>query len=67
MPEMLPCPECGEVPQIGYCCGEYFVYGEDPKCPYCGHAFTEMHSSELLEIEAWNERARMPRMELSNG
>ena len=25
-------------------------------CP-CGDAFTEMHSSGALEIEAWNRRA----------
>ena len=23
--ELKPCPECGEVPMIGYACGEYFI------------------------------------------
>lgn len=57
MSELKPCPRCGVPPKIGYVCGEYFVYGENIGCPYCGAAFTEMHSSEELEIEAWNRRA----------
>lgn len=24
--ELKPCPKCGEVPQIGYVCGEHFVF-----------------------------------------
>lgn len=51
------CPVCKKIPKLGYCCGEYFVHGEDPNCPCCGTAFMEMHSSEELEIDAWNRRA----------
>ena len=54
---LKPCPVCHKVPKLGYCCGEYFVAGEDPDCPGCGTAFTEMHSSPQLEIDAWNRRA----------
>ena len=54
---LKPCPVCHKVPHLGYCCGEYFVQGEDPGCPACGTAFTEMHSSPELEVEAWNRRA----------
>ena len=57
MDELKPCPKCKVPPKIGYACGEYFVYGEDHNCQYCGDAFAEMHSSEVLEIEAWNRRA----------
>ena len=56
MAELKPCPQCGVPPHIGYCCGEYFIYGDDPECPYCGNSFTEMHASEQGEIEAWNRR-----------
>lgn len=55
--ELLPCPRCGVPPHLGYCCGEYLIAGDDPGCPYCGNAFVEMHSSELMEIRAWNRRA----------
>ena len=54
---LKPCPVCNKVPHPGYCCGEYYVSGDDPDCPGCGTAFTEMHSSADLEIEAWNRRA----------
>lgn len=54
--ELKPCPRCGVSPHMGYCCGEYMIYGDDPNCPYCGNAFTEMHSNELDEIRAWNRR-----------
>lgn len=55
MLELKPCPKCGGVPQIGYACGEYFVIGEKKDCPVCGVcSFVEMHSSEEMEIEAWN-------------
>lgn len=57
--ELKSCPKCGVPPKIGYACGEYLVYGDDPECPYCGHDFTEMHSSEKLEIDAWNRRVEM--------
>lgn len=56
MAELKPCPFCRKTPKIGYACGEYLVYGDDDDCPGCGIAFTEMHSSEVLEIEAWNRR-----------
>ena len=56
MSELKPCPLCGVPPKIGYACGEYFVCGEDADCPVCGLDFCEMHSSEELEIEAWNRR-----------
>ena len=57
MTELKPCPACKKIPQIGYACGEYFVFGDDEDCPGCGIDFTEMHSSEQLEIEVWNRRA----------
>lgn len=25
MAELKPCPQCGEMPEIGYACGEYFI------------------------------------------
>lgn len=56
MVELLPCPECGDVPEVGYACGEYFIMSTvHPvgEC-FCGN-FTEMHSSEEKEIEVWNE------------
>lgn len=56
MAELKLCPQCGVVPYIGYACGEYLVIGNDD-CPCCGIDFTEMHSNENLEIEAWNRRA----------
>lgn len=52
---LAPCPVCGQTPHLGYCCGEYFVYGDNPKCPCCGGTnFCEMHSNLRQEIEAWN-------------
>ena len=56
MAELKPCPHCGRVPLIGYACGEYFIVGAVRDCPVCDD-FTEMHSSEAIEIEAWNRRA----------
>lgn len=50
------CPKCGKPPHLDYCCGEYFIHGDDPDCPYCGTAFTEMHSDPRMEIDAWNRR-----------
>ena len=52
--DVKPCPRCGEVPNIGYACGEYFIMGATEGCPVCD-GFTEMHSSEEQEIYAWNE------------
>ena len=54
---LRPCPRCKKRPRLSYCCGEYFVAGDDPDCPYCGTAFTEMHASPKLEADAWNRRA----------
>lgn len=56
MKNLKRCPVCQEVPQLHYCCGEYLIGGADPACPACGNAFTEMHSNEQMEIEAWNRR-----------
>lgn len=56
IPEIAPCPQCGEVPRMSYCCGEYFIFGifkETDTC-FCDH-FTEMHSSMKSEVEAWNK------------
>ena len=50
------CPKCRKPPHLGYCCGEYFISGDDPNCPYCGTAFSEMHSDPRMEIDAWNRR-----------
>ena len=55
--QLKPCPVCKKIPRLGYCCGEYFIAGDDPDCPGCGTAFAEMHSSPQLEIDAWNRRA----------
>jgi len=57
MAELKPCPFCGVPPKMAYVCGEYFVMGENDDCPYCGNAFTEMHSNEQLMEDAWNRRA----------
>ena len=54
---LAPCPVCGQTPHLGYCCGEYFIHGNDPKCPCCGIAFSEMHSDPAMEIDAWNRKA----------
>lgn len=57
MEELKPCPVCHKIPEIGYACGEYFIMSEDDDCPVCGiNGFTEMHSNEEQEIEAWNRR-----------
>ena len=57
MEELKPCPVCHKIPTIAYACGEYFIMSEDDECPVCGvYGFTEMHSSEEREIEAWNRR-----------
>lgn len=56
LPSISKCPACGKTPSLGYACGEYFVVGSNVGCPVCD-AFSEMHSSEMMEIEAWNRRA----------
>lgn len=53
---LRPCKVCGKVPAMGYCAAEYFVYGDDPHCPGCGNAYTEMHSSDTYMAECWNRR-----------
>lgn len=58
IPELEVCPVCGLVPNMGYCCGEYMVSCLDPYCPVGGNAFHEMHSSEIMQINAWNRRVR---------
>lgn len=58
IPEIAPCPQCGEVPAMSYCYGEYFIFGifnETDTC-FCAR-FTEMHSSRKSEVEAWNKAA----------
>lgn len=55
--ELLPCPRCCVPPRIGYACGEHFISSQNPACPICGEAFTEMHTNEAEEIKAWNRRA----------
>ena len=55
---LVSCPRCGVPPHLGYCCGEYFIHGEDPECPYCGTAFSEMRSDPAMEIDAWNKRIK---------
>lgn len=51
------CPQCHEVPEIGYCCGEYFIFHPSKIVGMCFcSSFTEMHSSEETEIKAWNRR-----------
>ena len=57
MSELKPCPFCGRVPEIGYACGEYFIMSEDDACPCCGIEYSEMHSNEVIMVEAWNRRA----------
>lgn len=55
MSEIKPCPQCGEVPEIGYACGEYFIFPLSKITGTCAcSSFTEMHASEKQEAEAWN-------------
>ena len=56
MPEIKPCPKCGEIPVIVYACGEYFIAPtkKNYNC-LCG-SFSEMHATTKQEIEAWNRR-----------
>lgn len=58
MAEIKPCPKCGEVPIIGYACGEYFILPISKAIGACVcSSFAEMHASKEQEIEAWNRRA----------
>lgn len=54
MAEIKPCPKCGEVPTIGYACGEYFILPISKAIGTCVcSSFTKMHASKEQEIEAW--------------
>lgn len=55
IPEIAPCPQCGEVPKISYACGEYFIFSQSKSRHICFCSdFLEMHSSIEWEIKAWN-------------
>lgn len=55
MLKIKPCPQCKEVPLIGYACGEYFIMSLDKITGTClCSSFIEMHSTEEQEIESWN-------------
>lgn len=57
MDKLKPCPKCGEVPEIGYACGEYFVFSTNKVTGVCVcSSFCEMHASRKQEIDAWNRR-----------
>ena len=54
--ELKPCPKCGEVPKIAYCCGEYFIMSENYDIGTCiCESFNEMHASEEQEKQVWND------------
>lgn len=57
MLDLKPCPQCGEVPEIGYACGEYFIFSREEADCACNN-FTEMHSTKEQEIKAWNRSAK---------
>lgn len=62
--ELLPCPKCGDVPDVGYACGEYFIMSVVHPVGECFcSSFCEMHSSEELEIKVWNEAVTKCRSE----
>lgn len=49
MPELKPCPQCGEVPKIGYACGEYFILPISRAVGACVCSyFAERHSTEVI-------------------
>jgi hypothetical protein len=54
--KLNPCKVCGNVPKIGYACGEHFVIGNDqcPRCKPCGEWKDVMRASEISEIRDWN-------------
>lgn len=59
MAELKPCPQCGEVPEIRYACGEYFILPTSKAVKACVcSSFAEMHATKEQEIEAWNRRAK---------
>lgn len=54
MGKVSPCPMCGQIPEIAYCMGEYFIVSQSEN-KYClCNQFNEMHASEIQEIERWN-------------
>lgn len=58
--KLEPCPNCGEVPEIGYACGEYFIFPVSKCVGACVcSSFLEMHSSEEQEIDAWNRSVNL--------
>lgn len=57
MPEIKTCPKCGEIPTIGYACGEYFIFPTKKNYNCLCDSFSEMRASKEQEIEAWNRRA----------
>lgn len=54
IPVLSSCPHCGTKVRLGYCCGEYFIFSDVKSDCICNH-FTEMHSSIVQEIKAWNQ------------
>lgn len=62
MLDLKPCPQCGEVPEIGYACGEYFILSISRAVGACVcSSFAEMHSTKEQEIEAWNKFCKAER------
>lgn len=60
--DLKPCPQCGEVPEIGYACGEYFILSRSKAVGACVcSSFAEMHSTKKQEIEAWNKFCKAER------
>lgn len=52
--KISPCPMCGQIPEVAYSCGEYFIVSQSEN-KYClCNRFYEMHASESQEIECWN-------------
>lgn len=50
--KLLECPYCHRVPTLGYCCGEYYIIGNDD-CEACGR-FPSMRSSSCSVEQDWN-------------
>lgn len=53
--QLCKCPQCGEIPEMGYACDEFFIFSlsKPTGCCLCS-SFYEMHATEAQEIEAWN-------------
>lgn len=55
--QVCPAHNDGEVPEIGYACGEYFILPISRAVGACVcSSFAEMHSTKEQEIKAWNRR-----------